>query len=429
LLLGYQINSKKRDKIRGSIDLVCVTTLEVSLPAFVIHFGSHFCPFFTMLNPIQNNPLKLNSMNNDVETTDQVQNPSPIFFFAEGEKYKEISFDLLCQSKAYLNSNRKPPESRPVEAYELIEEVNAILDKYGIIYYMQPILVQANGSENVMTRKERAEIPANETPIDTWVFNKILIQWIFAFEGDLKPGISCAFHDKGIDFAFGLYNRVCTNHCIFGDKWFTTYTAKRSQKKSYSDLMNALRVWLDDYEANISIDLAMARMMMDKLFIDQDSDDIIDSVMGALLRLAVRQNMPGVVCDAPFNITSVCKITRGFEGMILERHGIGGEFHEISLWEIYNAGTALLKPSDTDISDIHFSNKEWGTFLINRYLPNSEQELSNLTHEIYIELTNITSKDILEDTVIRTEEEAQSDNPELPKKRSHHKKEEKPGEA
>lgn len=319
-------------------------------------------------------------MNNEQQNPETATPSVPIFYFGEGEKWKEISFDLLCQSKAYLKSNRKPPESRPVEAYELIEDVNGILAKYNIAYFMQPILVQANGSENVMTRREREEIPLDKTPIDTWIFNKILIQWIFAFEGsrDLKPGISCAFHEKGIDFAFGIYNRVCTNHCIFGDSWFTTYNTKRSQRKSYEDLLNALRVWLDDFENNVSIDIAMAQMMMDRLFYEQDSEDIIDTVLGALLRLAVRQNMPGTFTDAPFNITSVVKLTRGFETESIERDGIGGEKHDISLWEIYNAGTRLLKPSDTDIADIHMNNKEWGTFLLDRFIPDHKAQLPNI---------------------------------------------------
>lgn len=330
-------------------------------------------------------------MENEKQNPEKTSAGTPIFFFEEGEKWKEISFELLCQSKAYLNANRRPPDSRPVEAYELIEEVNAILDKYGIVYYIQPILVQANGSENVMTRKERAEIPANETPIDTWVFNKILIQWIFAFEGELKPGISCAFHDKGIDLAFGIYNRVCTNHCIFGDKWFTTYSTRRSQKKSYDDLMNALRVWLDDYHANISLDIAAARMMMQMVFTGKSTEDVLDTVIGALLRLAVRQNMPGNPLTAPFNITNVIKIARGFEGKRINRTGIDGAEQDITLWEIYNAGTALLKPSDTDISDIHASNKEWGTFLLERYFGDFYSDwLDIMANHVLLEIKNGT---------------------------------------
>lgn len=283
-----------------------------------------------------------------------------VFFFTDEEKHKTISPELLPLSVNLLNPDRTPPATRPVESFELMDQINQILQNENIIYDLRPVIVQRNGSDLLLNRQQRAEIPMDQTPVSAWQFKKILMQWVFANEENLKPGITVAFHERGIDMAFGLFNSFCYNHSIFGDHWYTTYNTKSSVKRLYEDMINGLIAWLHNFEQNLSIDREIVQRMMDTKFESKNKESLITYIIGALYRKAHNQAY-GNKEAAPFTINNLSQFVSDLQVHSFSTQGIPS--NTISLWDIYNIGTNLAKPEHMSIDAINQNNVLWGHFV------------------------------------------------------------------
>jgi len=292
---------------------------------------------------------------------------TPVFYFDEKETFRTIDLDLLEKSKYLLNPDRTPPPTRPVESFELIRNVNDILDSNNVVYSLQPIIVQRKGSELLLDKNQRATIPITEIPIDAWRFERILMQWVFPHESNLKPGITVAFHERGIDMAFGLFNSFCMNHCVFGDQWYTTYNTKLAQKRMYQDMVNGLVAWLHNFDQVLSLDRARVQLMLDTTFGQSMIEDTMDMIAGKLYRKARAQAKGKGI--APLDISEVGLFV---DNMMPILENINSK--NLSLWDIYNVGTALMKAERMPIDSLNMNNVLWGEFVMDTFIPDHQEK-------------------------------------------------------
>jgi hypothetical protein len=281
-----------------------------------------------------------------------------IFAFPEMQSVAELPYEMLKQSKMILNPKGEPLKSRPVQSWDLICDVEENIRKSGLKYEMAPIYVQKSGSHQVVTREEKGMFTESNTPIDRWLFDKLIteIKLPDFSNVDGTSTIAISFNDRGIQIAWGFNVRICSNLSIFsGNNSIRTYG---DDKRNYSDVLLNLNNYLSKAEELARMDMRiMDRMKEIKL----SGKKALNEVIGTLYRSAVRQSYVDSKEQAPFNITTMSKLTQNIENNYQKLR------EDSSVWNLYNFGTDMIKPANVDITNIVDNNRSWGEFMVNHF--------------------------------------------------------------
>ena len=281
----------------------------------------------------------------------------PIFSFGENS-VAEVPYEMLQQSKMILNPKGEPVKSRPVQSWELITDVVERFRKIGIKHEISPIYVQRAGSHQVLTREERAMYNETNTPIDKWLFDKLIteIKLIDYSNQDGTSTIAISFNDRGIHIAWGFNVRTCSNLSIFGsDDSIKTYG---DDKRNYQDMI----LNLDNYLLKADEKSKFNMQIMDRMKEMKISGrKALNECVGGLYRSAVRQAYIDSKTEAPFNITTMSKFTQSLENNYQKLKD------DSSVWNLYNFGTDIIKPANVDITRILEDNKNWGAYIMNHF--------------------------------------------------------------
>lgn len=293
-------------------------------------------------------------------------NLDPVFVFPEDCKTAAITLEALHMSKMILGKGDRPERNRPVQSWELIDQVVALCTKHNMDFTLDPIYVQKNASWRAVTKEERAQFDENNTPVSKWVFDKCItrVHLNHAEDNETNVAIVISFHDKGITLAWGLNVRYCSNFNIYGGDCLYTFGTD-NQKESYESVIIRLENWIQNFEENRKREMAIRQMFIDCPISHEDQ---VDAIIGALYRAAVKQAY-GKGERAPFTINGMSTFV---QAIMEEEIKEDGEKLE-TLDDLYNFGTKVMKPGVVDIADISENSKLFAQFLMKRFLDEPEK--------------------------------------------------------
>jgi hypothetical protein len=301
---------------------------------------------------------------------------SEIIYKLEGDgKASLISLDHLRESQLVRMQNGREIISRPIQSWELIDRITNQLGERGIPHALDNIYVQKSESQQILTSAERGIYTAENTPISKWLFNQLItkINVNPAREGDTNTSIALSFNKNGVLVAFGQNVRICSNMCVFGKNLMTTYG---QNKVPFDKMLEVLNHWLDTMAEKEQFDLRMIEGMK-SVEIDKVSE--VDRLVGNLYRKSVEQAYGSVV--APFTMTQMSVLTQDINKRLKEDSRLG------TVWDLYNIGTNLYKPTDVDMVNIYHAPKVWYDAILEEYPV--LMEMANQTYFTPVEdLTN-----------------------------------------
>ena len=298
-----------------------------------------------------------------------------IFKFEEEETVKDISLGLLEQSLMIRDAKGQPPKNRPIQTWELIQEIETLCTEAKLNVSVEHIYVTRAGSNPIINRGEK-ELYKNgdNIPIEKWLFSRVAMQMFIHHKEDLdsKTAIVFSYHDKGLQIAMGQHVHVCSNMCIFGDNTMYTFGPDRMP---FDKIMDVLKGWIGDFEKKRAEDLQMIEQMRNFVLDDSNLEDFFDAMVGRLYRNAIAQAYHKGT-EGVFNVSQCSSFVQHFEN---EWKNKCEEFRQavengedspkdpvrfcMTLWEIYNWGTQVIKPEGNDISMIYDTIAKWGTFI------------------------------------------------------------------
>ena len=281
---------------------------------------------------------------------------SETIYKLEGEgKASLITLDHLRESQLVRMQNGKEIISRPIQSWELIEKITQQLGGKSISHSLDSIYVQKSESQQILTSAERGMYTAENTPISKWLFNQLITKINInpLKEGDTNTSIALSFNKNGVLVAFGQNVRICSNMCVFGSNLMTTYGVN---KIPFDKMIEVLNHWLDTMAEKEAFDLQMIDGMKS---IDIDKVSEIDRLIGNLYRKSVKQAYGSVV--APFTMTQMSVLTQDINKRLEEDSRLG------TVWDLYNIGTNLYKPTDVDMVNIYHAPKVWYDAIIEEY--------------------------------------------------------------
>lgn len=266
-----------------------------------------------------------------------------------------ITLEQLRESQLVRMQNGKEIISRPMQSWELIEQIVQSLTQKGIPFALDNIYVQKSESQQILTSAERGQYNAENTPISKWLFNQLItkINVNPEREGETNTSIAISFNKNGVLVAFGQNVRICSNMCVFGKNLMTTYG---QNKVPFDKMLEVLNHWLDNMAEKEAFDLRMIEGMK-SIEIDKVSE--VDRIVGNLYRKSVDQAYGSVT--APFSMTQMSVLTQDINKRLKEDSRLG------TVWDLYNIGTNLYKPTDVDMVNIFHAPKVWYDAILDEY--------------------------------------------------------------
>lgn len=157
--------------------------------------------------------------------------------------------------------------------------------------------------------------------------------------------MAVSFHQEGIQVGFGNQVRICHNLTMMSAK-NTAYTYGK-EKVDIPALLQTVRSWLSNAEQHIMADREQIRRMKE-IAVSYEQNCMM---LGALTIQRVKHDTRIAdirdSADYPLNSTQINRLTEQLECLFR-----AAQYHEISLWQWYNAATELHKPGRTDIPNI-----------------------------------------------------------------------------
>lgn len=262
------------------------------------------------------------------------------------EKIQVLDFETL--KATYKENDVYGNPLRDVYHYQVISNILDICKANGLTYDIQDMFAANNNSKQfpgVSILPQVAAIHGENSPeshILRRVYTTIAIH--DGEDDELTTNIAIAYHQDGLQVAFGTTVKICHNLCILGaDKMLTNFG---NGKKSNEDIFSSVDDWLKNFGNYQARDLEFIRKMRQIEVSKPDALRLIGTLTA--IRVAydnsigeVRQNLNAY----PLNQAQISTFTESY--LRFEQ-----ENENVTLWDIYNMGTHIYKPQTTEIPNI-----------------------------------------------------------------------------
>lgn len=274
---------------------------------------------------------------------------SEVFVFPKAAKVATIELETLKQSSMIRSAgSNNPGISRPLQSWELIERVQEMIELNKRPYDQKDIWVELRASNRILTQQEMANgLNETNTPIDKWMFDHVLTKIDIVpnkpVDG-LSPSVAISFNQRGIQITWGMHVFVCQNLCIYGENQISTYGP---QKMPFTKQLNVLNDWINNIDHKFKEDQEVMKKMQD-ISVDQTwiKETVGDLYIKAINR-AYKKGLP-----APVNTSTLSTLVQKMNTEDIS-----------SIWDFYNAGTAIIKPENVVLDDVLDTTIAWGMYL------------------------------------------------------------------
>lgn len=264
----------------------------------------------------------------------------------EIEKIQELDIDTLQATYKENDVFGKP--LRDIYHFSAINRILDLCHQNGLKYEIQDIFAADNRSRQYpgvsILPQVQATHGANapEAHILRRVYSTIRIH--DGETDELTTNIAIAYHQEGLQVAFGTTVKICRNLCILGaEKIVQNYGhGKISNDKIFESVNN----WLRNFGNYQERDLRVIEKMKS---INCQKSDVMQLIgMLTSIRVAFDQNIGEVrenLKNYPLNQAQISIFTENYLRFELENESV-------NLWDVYNLATHIYKPHSTEIPNI-----------------------------------------------------------------------------
>lgn len=278
--------------------------------------------------------------------------------FNNKEKVEILNLEELKKTNiAWADLQRS--KTTPVAHYELIQQLMTILTEAGQAPILDHIYV-TNQAGSTPLRNIEEQYGNVKNILQAWLLRKVTGK-IFIPRLDtneMQCSIAFAYHDKGIDVAFGHDVKDCSNMSIFGSNILHTYG--QNQNVDYQKMLDIIKDWAGNLDAMHERDLAIINHMVQVSITKERAQEFLGKLN--LLANAANMNKPVV---APLNVTQVNEVSRGLVGN--KDFDILCSEDTYSLWKFYNDMTEVCKPGNNDITTLLTDVTEIGNMIVKEF--------------------------------------------------------------
>lgn len=264
----------------------------------------------------------------------------------ETDKIQTLDFETLQATYKENDVFGKP--LKDIYHYQVINEILDLCKRNGLKYEIQDIFAANNNSRQYPGVSTLPQVQAThgqnapEAHILRRVYSTIRIH--DGETDELTTNIAIAYHQDGMQVAFGTTVKICRNLCILGaQKIVSNYG---NGKISNDAIFQTVDNWLRDFGNYQERDLRVIEKMKS---ITCEKSDVMQ-LIGILtsIRVAYDNGIGEVrqqLNNYPLNQAQISIFTDNY--LRFEQ-----ENSRVSLWDVYNLGTHIYKPYQTEIPNI-----------------------------------------------------------------------------
>lgn len=305
-------------------------------------------------------------------TREEIMAGSPeieTFGFEPDQNVKEVTINQLKQSIRVEGKHGRVLATRPVQSWDVLLYILSLMNESEVNHQMEHIYVQKRNSFPMINDVDKKELgySRENCPINKWMFDKIATSFLVPNIGNDLVGarIGMSFNDEGIQIAFGMNVKVCSNFAIMGGQIMSTFKRGSNESLSWQSIEITLKEWIRTLDQKMKVEMDLMNRMIETPIEDPA---IIDRVIGGLYKRAIDQAY-GSKTLAPFDTAGMSQFTQN----VLKANG-GIRDHEFNaaagihnVWDLYNYGTNVMKPGMVDIAEIQTSSFLFADHLFNEF--------------------------------------------------------------
>jgi len=261
-------------------------------------------------------------------------------------KIQELDIETL--EATYKENDVFGKPLKDIYHYMVIHEILERCKRNGLKYEIQDIFAAKNNSKQYpgvsMLPQVASQYGANahEAQILRRVYSTIRIH--DGETDELTTNIAIAYHQEGLQVAFGTTVKICRNLCILGaQKIVSNYG---SNKISNDAIFQSVDNWLQNFGNYQERDMRVIEKMKS---IDVQKSDAMQ-LIGILtsIRVAYDNGIGEVrqqLNNYPLNQAQISIFTENY--LRFEENN-----ERVNLWDVYNLATHIYKPNTTEIPNI-----------------------------------------------------------------------------
>jgi len=281
--------------------------------------------------------------------------------FKDKENVMEVTLEQLSKTSGLSNYSGTLPKNRPVEHYQLIDDLSEIVRSNGYEPTLENIYVSKSDSHRIMVLD-----PNKEGLLPSWLFQRLVSRIHLKSLGDENShtSIAIAYNTNGIAIAWGQNVNICQNMNIFGNNIMYTYGNGTGKVQEYEKIKQIFNEWCIQAEQKRLFDLEVYKKMNEITF---NKAEQVRTFIGDLHLDAVATAYINTGLNAPLNIGQLSEFSRTF----LKEYPIDPNVEPINdfvtLHDLYQIGTSILKPHKADLVTIWEDVRNFGNNLIEKY--------------------------------------------------------------
>jgi hypothetical protein len=253
-------------------------------------------------------------------------------------------------------------ELNGIRHYDFITKILEIVTKLGFIHKTEKVYAANNKAklfQGVSVIPELEETHGKNS-IRAHILRRILTRIVISDHEDniSNTAIAISYHQNGIEVAMGPNIKVCSNQCIMGSgRHLRTYGNERIP--GHENMLEIIGEWLYTFREKRIEDQKLLEKMM-----NYDVDyPTMSKMVGELSLMRVGKDDLKMSVDYPLSQGQINRISRSYLEDVKTKKD-NKESDIISLYDVYNYGTAELKPDQMEIPNVLLQNAAFGDYII-----------------------------------------------------------------
>ena len=280
----------------------------------------------------------------------------------------KVEYLTLQELKSTIDENNT--SSKPfngITHYALWDQLCELADKRNVKFEIDKIAVTDSKNRmfpGVSIFPKEEEIYGRNA-LEAHLLRRVIGKISFPEYSDSEhgSGIAINFHQGGVELAYGNNVHVCSNLNIYGETHIATFGKNSIPLLKMFDVYEDWLYKLSDFREN---DIKVINMMKD-MYVEKGI--ATDNLIGKLMQEAVKTAYLDSTIVSPLNIGQVSTFTKN-----LLKSGIMASGGHISVWELDNIATEIIKPGTMNSQDLLLQSAAIGKFFKNEYLPQRQIE-------------------------------------------------------
>lgn len=249
--------------------------------------------------------------------------------------------------------------------FVLLERLQDMLNENKLKYEMMPIYATAGGASAYpgVTKITALEEKYGEGSLQSHVLRR-LITGFNILKGETEEttqSIAVAYHQQGIQVAFGPNVKICRNQCIYGSSnRFQTYG---DNKLNIERLFQVVSDWILNYDKLRARDLKILENMKNIVLNYSNVCDVIGELnLYRVAKDSLRIRSEYILQQNQIGDLSVkyLEFLKGADNTLDYQKGL-------TVYDFYNMCTDMYKPEFTDLPNIIGRNHLLGDYLVNKF--------------------------------------------------------------